>query len=178
MCETVPALREAIREEEEAERMGAVNPNTAVVDGVGIGAEVKTNGAGKKRRSKKGAVVNGKDLDDRDRDKIDGRAGPRSENIVLSKSMKFFFQIFRKLKYNPLIAIEYIQHLLTERSSLLTRLQRAKACLPVGHPALTTLNPDPPWEREWKGGEGNLNLGDGDGDEEGLGGSGDEDEDG
>ena len=68
--------------------------------------------------------------------------------------------------------------MLTERSSLLTRLQHARASLPVGHPALITLNPDPPWEREWKGGEGRLDLGDGDGDEEGLGGSGDEDEDG
>jgi hypothetical protein len=70
--------------------------------------------------------------------------------------------------------------LLTERSSLLTRLQRARASLPVGHPALTTLDPDPPWEKEWKGGEGKLNLGDGDGDEEGDrdGGSGDEEEDG
>jgi hypothetical protein len=177
LCETVPALREAIKEEEEAERMAAVNPNTTAV----VGAEVKTNGAGKKRRSKKGAVVNEKDLDDRDRDKIDGRAGPRSENIVLSKSMESFFffsKFFVSSSIILLIAIEYIQHLLTERSSLLTRLQRAKACLPVGHPALTTLNPDPPWEREWKGGEGKLDLGDGDGDEEGLGGSGDEDEDG
>lgn len=66
--------------------------------------------------------------------------------------------------------------MLTERSSLLARLQRARAVLPPGHPALTTLNPDPPWEREWKGGEGKLIFGDGgDGDEEG---SGDEDEDG
>jgi hypothetical protein len=70
--------------------------------------------------------------------------------------------------------------LVTERSSLLTRLQRARASLPIGHPALTTLDPDPPWEKEWKGGEGKLNLEDGGGDEEGErdGGSGDEEEDG
>ena len=70
--------------------------------------------------------------------------------------------------------------MLTERSSLLTRLQRARASLPVGHPALTRLDPDPPWEKEWKGGEGKFNFGDGDGDEEGDkdGGSGDEEEDG
>jgi hypothetical protein len=66
--------------------------------------------------------------------------------------------------------------LLTERSSLLARLQRARDSLPPGHPALTTLDPEPTWEREWKGGEGNLNLGDGD-DEEGDG-SGEEEEDG
>ena len=70
--------------------------------------------------------------------------------------------------------------MLTERSSLLSRLQRARASLPLGHPALNTLDPDPPWEKEWKGGEGKLNLGDGDGDEEGDrdGGTGDEEEDG
>jgi len=66
--------------------------------------------------------------------------------------------------------------LLEERSSLLTRLQRARASLPPGHPALTALNPDPPWEREWKGGEGTFDPGDGDGDDGD--GSGDEEEDG
>ena len=86
LCETVPALREAIREEEEAERLAA---NTiAMVNGVGIDG-VNTNGSGKKKRSKKG--INGKDLDERDKDKIDGRAGPRSENVVLSKSMHALF---------------------------------------------------------------------------------------
>ena len=68
--------------------------------------------------------------------------------------------------------------MLTERSSLLTRLQRARASLPVGHPALTRLDPDPPWEKEWKGGEGKLNLGDGDEEGDRDGGSGDEEEDG
>jgi hypothetical protein len=91
---TVPALREAIRQEEEAEGTAPVNPNTtADVNGVEVGVEVR-NGAGKKR-SKKGAVADGKDLDDRDRDKIDGRAGPRSENIVLSKSMNLSFFLSR-----------------------------------------------------------------------------------
>ena len=67
--------------------------------------------------------------------------------------------------------------MLTDRSALLVRLQRARASLPADHPALTMPNPDPLWEREWKGGEGKLNLGDGDGDEEGDGGSGDEEDD-
>lgn len=68
--------------------------------------------------------------------------------------------------------------MLTERSSLLTRLQRARASLPVGHPALTTLDPDPPWEKEWKGGEGKLNLGEGDEEGDKDAGSGDEEDDG
>lgn len=69
LCETVPALREAIREEEEAER----NASNGQRGG---------GGARKKSRGKKGQ----KDGDDKDKDKLDGRAGPRSENVVLSKS--------------------------------------------------------------------------------------------
>lgn len=73
LCETVPALREAIREEEEQERMSNGGSGTR-----------------KKTRTKKGA----KDGDEREKDRLDGRAGPRSENVVLSKSGYFLF-IFR-----------------------------------------------------------------------------------
>jgi hypothetical protein len=102
LCETVPALREAIKEEEEAERNAVVDPNITAVNGISVGAEVRTNSTGKKRRSKKGAVVDGKDLDDKEKEKIDGRAGPISENTVLSKSMFFifYFQRLPKLTYN------------------------------------------------------------------------------
>ena len=101
LCETVPALREAIREEEEAERNAAVDPNITAANGINVGTEVKTISVGKRRRSKKGTVVDGKDLDDRDKEKIDGRAGPISENTVLSKSLYLFFsQSFPKLTYN------------------------------------------------------------------------------
>ena len=55
-----------------------------------------------------------------------------------------------------LLAIDYVQDLLAERSALLARLHRARASLPPGHPALVPLSPDPAWEREWKGGEGRL----------------------
>ena len=72
LCETVPALREAIREEEEAERNAASGQ--------------RANGAPRKKgRSKKGQ----KDGDDKEKDKLDGRAGPRSENVVLSKSVSY-----------------------------------------------------------------------------------------
>jgi hypothetical protein len=57
LCETIPALREAIRAEEEA--------NSALGSG------------GKKRRRNRAGD---------DGEKTDGRAGPRSENIVLAKS--------------------------------------------------------------------------------------------
>jgi len=129
LCETIPALREAIREEEEA-----------LENGLGRGS-VGSAGGKKKTRGKKGQ---GKD-DDKDR--IDGRAGPRSENVVLSKT------------------IDHIQALLSDRSSLLVRLHRARSSLPPGHAALLPLMSDPPWEREWKGGEGRLGGVDGDGEE-------------
>jgi hypothetical protein len=58
LCETIPTLREAIRAEEEAS------------SGVGSG--------GKKRRTRSRVCDDG--------EKADGRAGPRSENIVLAKS--------------------------------------------------------------------------------------------
>ena len=66
LCETIPALREAIRkEEEEAAAMSA------------------SAGGGPSRNSlRKKKVKNAHD----DCEKIDGRAGPRSENIVLQKS--------------------------------------------------------------------------------------------
>jgi hypothetical protein len=57
LCETIPALQEAIRAEEEAN--SALGP-----------------GGKKRRRSRAGD----------DGEKADGRAGPRSENIVLAKS--------------------------------------------------------------------------------------------
>ena len=73
--------------------MAAANLNTTAV----VGADVKTNGAGKKRKNKKDTALNGNNLDDKDKDKLDGRAGPRSENIVLAKSLSWFFQFFPKL---------------------------------------------------------------------------------
>jgi len=109
LCETIPALREAIRAEE-----GASN-------GLGTG--------GKKRRARGRLGEDG--------EKVDGRAGPRSENIVLAKT------------------VEYIQQLLAQRQHFTERLQRARAILPPGHPALDLARPPgdvPLWEREWTGG--------------------------
>lgn len=64
LCETIPTLREAIRAEEDAS------------SGLGLG--------GKKRRAR-GRVGD-------DGEKVDGRAGPRSENIVLAKSKSLCFR--------------------------------------------------------------------------------------
>lgn len=50
-------------------------------------------------------------------------------------------------------AIDHINDLTSERSQLLSRLERARLSLPPNHPALLS-SPNPPlWEREWRGGE-------------------------
>ncbi|KIK55105.1 hypothetical protein GYMLUDRAFT_146593, partial [Collybiopsis luxurians FD-317 M1] len=113
LCETVPALREAIRLEEEAQ----------MAEGV----------AGNGKKSKRGRRVK---IDDGTGEKIDGRAGPKSENIVLGKT------------------IEYIRELLNDRQDLLARLERARSSLAPDHPSCRPSDPQPLWEREWKGGSG------------------------
>ncbi|KAL0579306.1 hypothetical protein V5O48_002704 [Marasmius crinis-equi] len=118
LCETVPALREAIRQEEEAQQANAAN-----------GAK----GPAKPKRGRgKGKVDEGTG------EKIDGRAGPRSENIVLGKT------------------IEYINDLLSDREALLSRLRNAKSSLGQDHPSCTTPDSSVPplWERQWNGGSG------------------------
>ncbi|KAJ7455261.1 hypothetical protein B0H11DRAFT_1819435 [Mycena galericulata] len=117
LCECVPSLRDAIREEE-------------ILTGVSLSKGKRGRGRGKA---------------DDGLDKVDGRAGPRSENVVLSKT------------------IDYMNELLADRDSLRTRLERAHAVLPPGHPARTPMQADPLWEREWKGGVGHA---DDDADEE------------
>ncbi|ESK93966.1 helix-loop-helix dna-binding domain protein [Moniliophthora roreri MCA 2997] len=116
LCETVPALREAIRLEEEVQ----VNAQN--------GAR-KANGRAKRGRGR------GK-VDEGTGEKIDGRAGPRSENIVLGKT------------------IDYINELLNDRQVLLARLERARSALAPDHPSLQTPNTPPLWEQEWRGGSG------------------------
>ncbi|KAJ3714073.1 hypothetical protein C8R42DRAFT_646482 [Lentinula raphanica] len=113
LCETVPALREAIRAEEEAQMTS------------------DPNGSGKKLKRGRRAKI-----DDGTGEKIDGRAGPRSENIVLGKT------------------IDYIKELLHDRQDLLARLERARASLAPDHPSGKPSDPHPLWEREWKGGSG------------------------
>ncbi|KAI0661595.1 hypothetical protein C8Q70DRAFT_910418, partial [Cubamyces menziesii] len=136
LCEVVPALREAIRAEEERERAGAA---AAAGDGGddGPGGKAKARGVGggagaggeKGKKKRKG-----------ESEKTDGRAGPRSENVVLQKT------------------IDYITELLDDRAALVQRLQIARGILPLGHPA-AQLDPRhldaqgvPLWDREWNGG--------------------------
>ncbi|KAF8843732.1 hypothetical protein BDN67DRAFT_988269 [Paxillus ammoniavirescens] len=109
LCETVPALREACQAEDE---QNLANDKT------------------RNRRKGKGKAKND------DGEKIDGRAGPRSENVVLSKT------------------IDYINELLSEREALMQRFHVARSTLPVDHPLLRPQPDTPsPWERKWTGGE-------------------------
>ncbi|KAH9945325.1 uncharacterized protein BXZ73DRAFT_96311 [Epithele typhae] len=126
LCDVVPALREAIRAEDEQERARALEEEAAAAKGRGRGG-----GGAEKGKKKKGRA---------DGDKADGRAGPKSENVVLSKT------------------IEHISDLLAQRAALQQRLELARGVLPLGHPA-TAIDPShldpngtPLWEREWNGG--------------------------
>lgn len=148
LCDTVPALREAIREEEEADTR--------------MNASVTTSGKpSRSKRKKKDAG------EDSEKDKIDGRTGPRSENIVLSKSrwrsliscVRPFMGVYQLDSSHSIIlsAIEYINELLSDRSSLLARLERARSALPSDHPALSLpCKGEPLWERQWKSSQGRI----------------------
>ncbi|KAG9224546.1 hypothetical protein CCMSSC00406_0002303 [Pleurotus cornucopiae] len=113
LCQTVPALREAIRDEE----MGKGGKGSANGD-----ADMDFEDDKSTRRSTRSKRTRGKTTkDEAANDKVDGRAGPRSENVVLSKT------------------IDYITELLAEQSTLLDRMRTARSALPFGHPALTPL---------------------------------------
>lgn len=112
----MPTLRDAIRQEEEAQHTNGAN---------------SAKGPAKPKRRGKGKVDEGTG------EKVDGRAGPRSENIVLGKT------------------IEYINELLKDREALLTRLDHAKSSLGPDHPSCgSNESVIPLWEREWNGGSG------------------------
>ncbi|KIK16106.1 hypothetical protein PISMIDRAFT_686643 [Pisolithus microcarpus 441] len=120
LCEIVPTLREACQAEEE---------------------RIMAHGKGRGRRR-------GKSKEDGER--IDGRAGPRSENVVLSKT------------------IDYVNELLSERQGLMQRLHVARSILPPNHPLLQR-HPDAPpplWERRWTGGQFNEGEDDDDDDDD------------
>lgn len=139
LCETVPTLREACQVEDEQQ----------LADG-------KT----KSRRRGKGKTKND------DGERVDGRAGPRSENVVLSKSKSFHTK--STVSLSPVLAIDYIHELLSEREVLMQRLQVTRGVLPVDHPLLHPW-PDaslPLWERKWTGGEGKDNDDDDDDDDD------------
>ncbi|KAG8813198.1 hypothetical protein FRC17_001640 [Serendipita sp. 399] len=114
LCEVVPALRSAVLAELEASD------------------SKKKRGKSKANSSAAAAAAAAAAAND-----ADGRAGPKSESVVLSQT------------------IEYIEHLVARKEELLARLYAAQNTLPPTqrHP----LNPEsgpPAWEKEWDGGTG------------------------
>lgn len=137
LCDMVPALREACQAEEE---------------------RTFANGKSRRRRGKGRSACD-------DGEKTDGRAGPRSENVVLSKSA-FYIHILYAASLCAVPAIDHVHDLLSEREALLHRLHAAQNVLPPDHPLLQR-HPDAPlplWERKWTGGQ--CKEGDDDEDEE------------
>ncbi|KIK36539.1 hypothetical protein CY34DRAFT_811228 [Suillus luteus UH-Slu-Lm8-n1] len=127
LCDIVPSLREAMLAEAMEEEAAAA-------------ANGKKGGGG--RRRCKGKAAND------DNDKVDGRSGPKSEHVVLSKT------------------IDYVTELLSEHDVFKQRLMVARSALPLDHPLLQR-HPDAPpplWERKWSGGD--AKDGDEDDDEE------------
>lgn len=119
LCEQVPSLRLAIAAAEADE------------------AEHAADGEGRRRRRSRGRVSAA------DGERLDGRAGPRSESVVLVKT------------------IDHLKELLATRQELVSRVQELRAGDPGG---------DSPWERVWDGGTGLAPEGvDDDGDEDGDG---------
>ncbi|CAL1716248.1 unnamed protein product [Somion occarium] len=138
LCEAVPALREAIKLEES----GSLN---------GLESSSSKSAPSKRKKKGKGAAEAAAVEEVQDKAGLDGRAGPRSENVVLQKT------------------IDHLNALLNERTELLQRLQYARNLLPSNHPALV-VSPEhldsqtgvPLWDREWGGGTGLGADGDGD----------------
>lgn len=100
LCEIVPALREAIKAEEEAERLAlaesdistAAGGASSAPGGNAVTSAADANAAAiarKKARGKAVAAAFGVE----EGEKVDGRAGPRSEAVVLQKSAYFFTAI-------------------------------------------------------------------------------------
>ncbi|CAE6424728.1 unnamed protein product [Rhizoctonia solani] len=119
LCDQVPSLRLAIAAAEADD------------------AEHAVDGDGRRRRRSRGRsfITDG--------ERIDGRAGPRSESVVLVKT------------------IDHLKDLLATRQALLSRVQELRA----GDPGA-----DSPWERTWDGGTGLAPEGvEDDGEEDGEG---------
>ncbi|KAI5481309.1 helix-loop-helix dna-binding domain containing protein [Pseudohyphozyma bogoriensis] len=123
LCSVVPALRNAVAEFED--RKGAA----------GGGSGAKTG------RGKKGALTGGIEVGG---EKVDGRAGPKSEAVVLSKT------------------VERVRELLAQRQGLLQRLSDAYVVADQKHATVTP--GERIWDEQWKEEEDPALAAAGDGD--------------
>lgn len=102
------------------------------------------DGEGRRRRRSRGRASTA------DGERMDGRAGPRSESVVLVKSEYPSSLPFTSNEPLP-PAIDHLKDLLATRQDLLSRVQELRA---AGHGG------DSPWERAWDGGTGLAPEGD------------------
>ena len=98
LCEIVPALREAIRAEEEAERLAVAKldistPSSVTLSGGTVTSAADANAAAVARKKARGKAVAAA-FGIEEGEKVDGRAGPRSESVVLQKSAYFPYNFF------------------------------------------------------------------------------------
>ncbi|GAA6062812.1 hypothetical protein JCM10212_001544 [Sporobolomyces blumeae] len=135
LCQVVPVLRVAVEEfEERVKNLGHANGAGTAGGSTGKGGKRKkgkgTAGDGIGALSKTGALMGGIQVGG---EKIDGRAGPKSEAVVLSKT------------------VDHVRTLLSDRSALLERLSEAygrAAKLGVDVPLSTD---GQAWDEPWDG---------------------------
>jgi hypothetical protein len=138
-------LREAIRQEEE------------------LASALKNGGSsGARKRTRTGSLADGRDASSTGvggTERIDGRAGPKSENVVLQKSKFTVTALLRAIFIQRCLkAIDHIRAQLDERQRLKLRLERAKGSLPATHSLVADSSNRRedmlmPWERPWYGGK-------------------------
>ncbi|GAA5822289.1 hypothetical protein JCM11251_006290 [Rhodosporidiobolus azoricus] len=137
LCQVVPSLRAAVEEYE---------GRLAALSGAGGGGSRGKGGGGRKGKgrggeSTTGALMGGIEVGG---EKVDGRAGPKSEAVVLSKT------------------VDHLRHLLTNRQNLLLRLSTLHLTAsshsvslppppaPAGYPGSKQLAGE--WEEQWEEG--------------------------
>ncbi|GJN92693.1 hypothetical protein Rhopal_005728-T1 [Rhodotorula paludigena] len=135
LCEVVPALKAAVDEFEERVRKVALASGAAsaqaqaIAQAASAGGPVprRKGGRGRDGESTTGALMGGIHVGG---EKIDGRAGPKSEAVVLSKT------------------VEHLRLLLSTRADLLDRLGSAHA-LASSHGVSLAPPADQPYGSEW-----------------------------
>lgn len=122
LCDAVPALKAAVAEDEARSARG------------GRGSKSSSSTTTATTRGKGKATATKKDKVGQNGEKVDGRAGPKSEAIVLAKCalpfcLSFLFATFRRLTsiLAFISAVAYLRALLQSRASLLQSLASNEA---------------------------------------------------
>ncbi|GAA6020802.1 hypothetical protein JCM11491_004657 [Sporobolomyces phaffii] len=132
LCHVVPVLRDAVAEFEERVRRLEEGEH-AMTASVGNGKKKRrgkaAGGGGSASTGKTGALMGGINVGG---EKIDGRAGPKSEAVVLSKT------------------VDHVRQLLTDRAALLEKLSAAHARARAGGIQVAPAETHE-WDEPWQG---------------------------